>query len=117
MSEIKTLRLLLSIGVIASIIVGAGEYMLHYLPSGPDGEMSMLDSVPLARASKGHFLVVFGAPLYMGAYYGLMRTFRPSSPKLSIGLLVAGVFSFMVGGVWVGSRYFAAIELDLSISN
>lgn len=106
---------LLLIGLLASVIVGIGEYMLHYLPTGPGGEISMLQDVPLGRASKGHFLVVFGAPLYFAGYYGLKNIFKPTSPLLARLLFVAGVLSFAVGGVWVSSRYFAAEVLQRSV--
>ncbi len=106
---------LLAIGLLASIIVGIGEYLLHYLPAGPGGEISMLQDVPLERASKGHFLVVFGAPLYFAGYYGLKNIFKETSPILARLLLIAGVLSFSVGGVWVSSRYFAAEVLQKSV--
>ena len=106
---------LLLIGIIASVIVGIGEYLLHYLPTGPGGEISMLQDVPLSRASKGHFLVVFGAPLYFAGYYGLKNIFKETSPLLARLLFIAGVLSFSVGGVWVSSRYFAAEVLQRSL--
>jgi len=102
-------------GVAASIIVGLGEYLLHYLPEGPGGEVAMLERVPLGRASIGHFLVVFGAPLYFAGYHGLKRFFQPTSPLLARVLLVAGVLSFSIGGVWVSSRYFGAEVLQRSL--
>lgn len=75
---------LLFIGIIASIIVGIGEYLLHYLPAGPSGEITMLLDVPLLRASKGHFMVVFGAPLYFAGYYGLKNIFKQNQPILAL---------------------------------
>ena len=110
-----TNKQLLLIGILASVIVGVGEYMLHYLPTGPGGEVTMLNKVPLPRASKGHFLVVFGAPLYFAGYYGLKNIFKPTSPLLAKLLFIAGVLSFSIGGVWVSSRYFAAVVLQRSI--
>jgi len=107
-------RQFLIIGIIASVIVGLGEYLLHYLPAGPAGEVSMLNDVPLGRASKGHFFVVFGAPLYFAGYYGLKNIFKATSPLLARLLFVAGVLSFSIGGVWVSSRYFAAEVLQRS---
>lgn len=106
---------LLVIGLLASVIVGIGEYLLHYLPTGPGGEISMLNDVPLDRASKGHFFVVFGAPLYYAGYYGLKNIFKETSPILSQLLFIAGVLSFSLGGVWVSSRYFAAEVLQRSV--
>lgn len=105
---------LLVIGIVASIIVGIGEYLLHYLPTGPGGEISMLEDVPLGRASTGHFFVVFGAPLYFAGYYGLKNIFKPTNPLLARLLFIFGVLSFSVGGVWVSSRYFAAEVLQRS---
>ena len=110
-----TNKQLLSIGLIASIVVGIGEYMLHYLPTGPGGEISMLQDVPLGRASTGHFFVVFGAPLYFAGYYGLKKIFTPTSTLLAGLLFIAGVLSFSIGGVWVSSRYFAAEVLQRSV--
>ena len=110
-----TNKQLLLIGIVASVIVGIGEYLLHYLPTGPGGEISMLQDVPLGRASKGHFFVVFGAPLYFAGYYGLKNIFKATSPLLARLLFIAGVLSFSVGGVWVSSRYFAAEVLQRSV--
>lgn len=109
-----TTKSLLLIGMIAAIIVGIGEYFLHFLPEGPGGEIMMLERVPLERANKGHFLVVFGAPLYFAGYYGLMRVFQKSNALLATLLFIAGVLSFSIGGVWVSSRYFAAEVLQRS---
>jgi len=74
----------------------------------------MLEEVPLGRASKGHFLVVFGAPLYFVGYYGLKRIFEAVNPLLANLLFIAGVLSFSIGGVWVSSRYFGAVVLQRS---
>lgn len=107
-------NILLSLGLLACIVVGIGEYLLHFLPGGPEGEISMLEDVPLERASIGHFLVVFGAPLYIAGYFGLRKLFEPTSLVLSRFLLIGGVLSFTIGGVWVSSRYFAAEVLQRS---
>lgn len=107
-------KILLILGMIAAIIVGAGEYLLHFLPEGPGGEISMLEHVPIKRASKGHFLAIFGAPLYFAGYYGLMKIFAKSNSLLSGLLFIAGVLSFTIGGYWISSRYFAAEVLQQS---
>ena len=105
---------LLVIGLIASVIVGIGEYLLHFLPGGPGGEISMLEHVPLDRASKGHFFVIFGIPLYFAGYYGLKKIFMPTSQLLARLLFISGILSFTIGGIWVSSRYFAAEVLQRS---
>ena len=104
----------LFLGMVASVVVGMGEYLLHYQPGGPDGEISMLEHVPLGRASIGHFFAVFGAPLYFAGYYGLKKFFNPSSPILARLLFIGGTLSFAIGGVWISSRYFAAEVLQRS---
>jgi hypothetical protein len=102
------------VGILASIIVGIGEYMLHYIPGGPAGEIDMLMKVPLKRASVGHFLTIVGAPLYFVGYYGLKSMFIKSSPLLSKLLYILGVLAFFIGGIWISSRYFAAEVLQRS---
>lgn len=110
----KTIQYLLYTGLLASVIVGLGEYLLHFLPGGPGGEVSMLEHVPLDRASKGHFLAVFGAPLYFAGYYGLKLFFTRTSPTLANAIFILGVLAFSIGGVWISSRYFGAEVLQRS---
>jgi len=104
----KSTQTLLISGLLGAVIVGIGEYMLHFIPGGPEGEISMLFTVPLERAAIGHFVAVAGIPLYFSGYYGMMLFFRKTNEPLSIALLISGVISFTVGGIWVASRYFAA---------
>ena len=108
-------KTLIYTGLLASILVGIGEFLIHFLPEGPTGEISMLYDVPLARASKGHFFAVYAAPLYFAGYYGLMRVFKSSNQFLATLLFILGVLSFAYGGVYVTSRYFAAEVLQRSM--
>lgn len=101
-------------GLLGSIIVGMGEYLLHFLPDGPGGEISMLNHVPLGRASKGHFLALAGAPLYFFGYYGLKLLFERTSKRLSYLLMILGFLAFFFGGIWISSRYFGAEVLQRS---
>ncbi len=105
---------LLCIGLLASIITGLGEYLLHFLPGGPAGEISMLNDVPLDRASKGHFLALIGAPLYLAAYYGLKELFLSTNKPMANLLYILGTLAFFIGGIWISSRYFAAEVLQRS---
>lgn len=114
MKNNNTMQYLLLVGLLASVIVGIGEYLLHFLPEGPGGEVTMLEDVPLARASTGHFFVVFGAPLYFAGYYGLKLFFTKTSVQLANAIFVLGVLAFSIGGVWVSSRYFGAEVLQRS---
>ena len=110
----KTIRLLLLLGLLGAIIVGIGEYLLHFLPEGPGGEIAMLENVPIQRASKGHFFSVIGVPLYFAGYFGLRAFFSKTSFRLANILFVLGILAFWIGGVWISSRYFAAEVLQKS---
>ena len=106
------IKFFLFLGLLGATIVGIGEYLLHFLPSGPGGEITMLEEVPLQRASKGHFLAIIGVPLYFAGYYGLRAFFTKTSTRLANALFVLGILAFWVGGVWISSRYFAAEVLQ-----
>lgn len=108
------IKSLLAFGLLGAIITGLGEYLLHFLPDGPPGEVSMLEHVPLARASKGHFFSIFGAPFYFAGYYGLKELFKKDQPSLGNILYVLGTLAFFVGGIWISSRYFGAEVLQRS---
>ena len=114
MKNEKSITMLILFGILGSVLVGIGEYLLHFLPEGPGGEVSMLEHVPLARASKGHFFAVFGAPLYFAGYYGLRDFFKRTSETLANLLLILGVLAFFIGGIWISSRYFGAAVLQRS---
>ena len=108
----KTIRFFLLLGLLGAIIVGIGEYLLHFLPEGPGGEVAMLENVPIERASKGHFFSVIGVPLYFAGYYGLRAFFSKTNVRLANILFVLGILAFWIGGVWISSRYFGAEVLQ-----
>ncbi len=110
----STIKCLILIGLGASVIVGVGEYLLHFLPGGPGGEVAMLEEVPLSRASRGHFFAVLGAPLYIAGYYGLKELFTRTNTKLANSLFILGVLAFFIGGIWISSRYLGAVMLQKS---
>lgn len=94
------------IGVAATLLVGTGEFLVHYSSSGYNGadHFTWLRNIPSVRASIGHGMMVFGMPLYIFGYYHLYLCLQPSHKVLSRMLLVLGVFAFVIGGVWAGSR-------------
>lgn len=114
MKNEKSVKTLILAGILGAILVGIGEYLLHFSPKGPGGEVSMLEHVPLDRASKGHFFAIFGAPLYFAGYYGLREFFKKTSETLANILMILGVLAFFIGGVWISSRYFGAAVLQRS---
>ena len=114
MRESTNLTFLLLVGLAGTLLTGIGEFLLHYNPMGYASEIEMVRNVPLERAGKGHFMVVFGAPLYFAGYYAIYRMVESANKRLAQAFFIAGVFSFAVGGVWVASRYFIAVVLQTS---
>ena len=94
------------IGVIAAVLVGTGEYLLHFDPLArfsADSYAFMLAASD-ERQTAGHFLGVLGAPLYVVGCWHIYLMLRPANQKLAfIGFLV-GAYGFMIGADWVGSR-------------
>ncbi len=109
-------RFYLYLGLLASVVVGAGEYLLHFNPLGVAGEIEMLLTVPVARARTGHFLAVIGIPLYFAGYYGLLNLFRSSHELYAKCLFIFGTLSFTVGGIWISSRYFGIVVLQKTLN-
>ena len=109
-------RFYITLGIIGSIIVGIGEYLLHFHPLGPKGEIEMLLHVPLARAKIGHFIALFGIPFYFAGYYGLLKLFRSSHELYAKLLFISGMLSFIFGGIWISSRYYGAVTLQITLN-
>ncbi len=105
------------IGILASLIVGGGEFLVHYAGEAlHDGvPYRFFESVPAGRLPLGHFLMVAGLPLYPIGYVHLFLALLPGSRRLATTVLVLGAASFMIGGVWAGSRGFlGTMVLDLT---
>lgn len=105
----------LYLGVIGAIAVGFGEYLLHFNPNGPAGEIDMLLDSPLDRARMGHYFAIVGVPFYFAGYYGLLKLFKSSNEFLAKSLFIGGIWSFFVGATWITSRYLGAVILQKSV--
>lgn len=95
------------IGIAAAILVGAGEFMLHYSPAGDyadDGNYVYLLHVPEWRITWGHFLAMFGAPFYLIGYWHMYLGLRPYGKILPYLFFFISAYGFMFGAVWMGSR-------------
>lgn len=94
------------IGLLASIVVGSGEYLLHYDPLArfAAGGFGFMQGIGVERTNLGHFLGVFGALLYPIGCYHLYLMLKPASKKWAFSAFILGSMGFMVGVVWIGSR-------------
>ena len=102
----KLTKFLGYLGLVASILVGLGEYFLHYSPEilGHAEHYEFFKYVPLENLTTGHFLAVIGLPFYFAGYIHIYRMLRPGNETLARLVLAIGFIAFAVGGIWIGSR-------------
>lgn len=95
------------LGIAATLLVGSGEFLVHFntppfLADIPFGGFFI--GIPPERLTLGNYLIVPSIALYIFGYYHLYLALRPGSKPLASTVLVLGIFAFVIGGVWVGSR-------------
>lgn len=102
----KLTKFLGYLGLLASIIVGIGEYLLHYSTNILEysDEYAFFKFVPLDNLTTGHFLAVIGLPFYFAGYLHIYRMLKSGNETLAKTVLALGFIAFAVGGVWIGSR-------------
>jgi len=107
-STIKTTKVLGYLGLFASILVGLGEYFLHYSDSILEyaENYEFFKFVSLNNLTIGHFLAVIGLPFYFAGYIHIYKMLRPGNELLARIVLAIGFVAFAVGGIWIGSRAF-----------
>jgi len=94
------------LGLVASILVGLGEYLLHYSPVifEHSDNYEFFKFVPLENLTTGHFLAVIGLPFYFAGYIHIYRMLKSGNEILARIVLAVGFIAFAVGGIWIGSR-------------
>jgi len=94
------------VGVVAAILVGIGEFLLHFDPLArysTDSYVFMLAASD-ERQTAGHFFGVLGAPLYVVGCWHIYLMLKPANQTLAfIGFLISA-YGFMIGADWIGSR-------------
>ncbi len=102
----KTTKLLGLLGLLASILVGAGEYFLHYSPNilEHSENYEFFKFVSLDNLTTGHFLSVIGLPFYFAGYIHIYQMLKSGNETLARIVLAIGFIAFAVGGIWIGSR-------------
>lgn len=94
------------LGIVASVLVGLGEYFLHYSPNilSHSENYAFFNFVSLNNLTLGHFLAVIGLPFYFAGYLHIYKMLRSGNEILAKIVLAIGFVAFAVGGVWIGSR-------------
>lgn len=106
MNSNTTIKVLGYLGLIGSILVGFGEYLLHYSTNILDyaENYEFLSFVDLDSMTTGHFLAVIGLPFYFAGYLHIYQMLKPGSEAFARMVLAIGFVAFAVGGIWIGSR-------------
>lgn len=94
------------LGLLASIMVGLGEFLVHFTSADFDLNVaySYFRHIPEWRLTTGHFLMIPFIPLYIFGYWHLYLALRTGDKRLAQAVLSLGIFAFVIGGIWVGSR-------------
>ena len=107
--EKKTMIITGLIGLLASSLVGIGEFFLHFDPLARyHAGYEFFEAVSERRATQGHFIAVLAAPLYLIGVWHICRMLQPASKFWSRIAFFVMSYGFMVGAIWIGSRASAA---------
>ncbi len=106
MNSNTTIKVLGYLGLIGSILVGFGEYLLHYSANILDyaENYEFLGFVSLDSMTTGHFLAVIGLPFYFAGYLHIYQMLKSGNETFARMVLAIGFVAFAVGGIWIGSR-------------
>jgi len=107
------------LGVFAALMVGMGEFLIHFNPAGLDLGIpyGYFHGIDPGRLNQGHFIMVPFIPLYVFGYWHLHLAIKPGHPRLAIAIFGLGVFAFVIGGIWVGSRAYFGHVIQLTAAD
>lgn len=94
------------IGLVAAVLVGTGEFLLHFTNQGYDSKIPyhfMLD-ISRNRLTIGHFIAVLAAPLYLVGFWHLYKMLEPAGGNLPLITTMVIGYGFIMGIIWIGSR-------------
>ena len=94
------------IGLLAAVLVGAGEFLLHFDPQArfADGDYAFMLAASDSRQTLGHFLGTLAAPLYVVGCWHIYLMLKPANQKLAFIGFLLGAYGFIIGGDWISSR-------------
>lgn len=95
------------LGLLAAILVGSGEFLLHFDALGrfaEGGAYEFMRGINAERTTIGHFLGVLSAPLYIIGFWHLMKMLEPANALASRIAFAIMSYGIIVGAVWIGSR-------------
>lgn len=93
-------------GIAATLLVGSGEFLMHFSSTGYVNEnpYAYLLGVSRSRVIAGHFLIAISGPLYFLGYWHVYQALKPAQGLLPLVFFFAGTYGFGTALVWIGSR-------------
>ncbi len=101
-------------GLLGALLVGVAEFWLHFSPNGGIDDVKdylYFNDVSPARLSRGHFLAILSAPLYILGYWFLSKQLEPAHKRASQLFFLIGAYAFVVGTAWIGQRAFLGMTV------
>ena len=94
------------LGLLAAILTGTGEFLLHFDPLARFSEKSydFMLAASDKRQTMGHFIGVLGAPLYVVGCWHIYLMLKPAGQKIAFIGFILGAYGFMIGADWISSR-------------
>ena len=94
------------VGLLAAILTGVGEFLLHFDPLARFSETSydFMLAASDERQTWGHFIGVLSAPLYVVGVWHIYLMLRPANQKIALLAFFLGAYGFMIGADWISSR-------------
>lgn len=106
MNDYKAIMVSGLIGLLAAILVGFGEFLLHFdaLARYSETHYDFMLSISDQQQTLGHFFGALGAPLYVVGCWHFYLMLKPANKKLAFIGFIIGAYGFMVGASWISSR-------------
>lgn len=93
------------IGLCAAILVGSGEFLLHFDPLARfAGDYAFMSDISEQRLTQGHFLAAVGIPLYFVGLWHIYQMTKEARQKIAFAAFVIAAYGFVMGAIWMGSR-------------
>lgn len=93
-------------GLLASVLVGAGEFLLNYDSLARYSEINydFMKGTSNRELSTGHFIGVLSAPVYLIGCWHIYLMLKPANKAWAMAAFLISAYGFVVGAVWIGSR-------------
>jgi len=95
-----------SVGLLAAALVGWGEFLLNFdsLARYSEVNYDFMLGTSDSSFSRGHFIGVLAAPLYLVGCWHIYLMLKPAHQKWAMSAFLISAYGFVVGAVWIGSR-------------